>query len=129
MQLRRGPRAIALLLTGCVLFAGLAALRHEATVAHAHGALTGAAEHTHALAELHELSTTPHLHGRNVEAHADGACTLLAALDHSTILTRATCHDAAPRPIIQVAQLAVTLTPLAHALYRLAPKTSPPAIV
>jgi len=130
IQLRRGRRAIALLLAGCVVFAGLAALRHETTVAHVHGALTGELAHAHALADYHELATTPHLHGRNVDAnHETGACALLAALDHATILpgSPAASTAALPAPLALVAILLPE--PPALALYRLAPKTSPPAIV
>jgi hypothetical protein len=123
-------RAIALLLTCCVLLAGIAALRHEAKVAHVRDARSGRLQHAHALADFHELSTTPHLHGRNVDAdHEAGGCTLLAALEHSTIMA-----PAAPSGLIaQVATHATTplvaLEPPALALYLLAPKTSPPAIV
>lgn len=129
MQQRRGRRAIALLLAGCVVLSGLAALRHESTVAHVYGALSGELEHAHELADFHELSTTPHLHGRSVDAHGDaGACALLAALDHSTIVSGSPTDSTAPRPA------AVTTIPLfaferpTLALYRLAPKTSPPAL-
>ncbi len=128
MQLRRSRRAIALLLAGCVVFAGLAALRHETAVAHVRGALTGELEHAHALADYHELSTTPHLHGRDVDAHAEaGACHLLAALDHSTILPGSPLTSSTVRPLAVTAVLPFALEPPARAVYRLAPKTSPPA--
>jgi len=129
MQLRRGRRSISLPLSVCFVFSGLAAVRHETTVAHVRGALTGELHHAHELADYHELSTTPHLHGRDVDAHAEASvCSLLAALDHSTIVTGSPCHDAAPQATVAVAQLAAPPPPLAHALYRLAPKTSPPAL-
>lgn len=129
-QLTRGRRAIALLLAGCVVFAGLAALRHETTVAHVHGALTGELEHAHALADFHELSTTPHLHGRNVETGTDtGACTLLASLDHATILPGSPAASTGAQPAAIVAIAILPFDPPARALYRLAPKTSPPATV
>ncbi len=129
IQLRRGRRAIALLLAGCVVFAGLAALRHETTVAHVHGALTGELEHAHALADYHELSTTPHLHDRNVDAnHETGACALLAALDHATILPGSFLGSPASQAVALTTTLVLALEPPAFALYRLAPKTSPPSV-
>lgn len=127
MQVRRGRRAIALLLAGCVVLSGLAALRHETAVAHVRGALTGELEHAHELAEFHEDSTTPHLHGRNIDAHAEGACALLAALDHATILPAAVLAATAAHPVAVVTVEPLALDAPALALYRLAPKTSPPA--
>jgi hypothetical protein len=116
-------------LAGCVVFAGLAALRHETTVAHVHGALSGELEHAHELADFHELSTTPHLHGRSVDAHGEtGACALLAALDHATILPGAPAGSTAARPAAVTTPPWFALAPPALALYRLAPKTSPPAV-
>jgi len=127
-QLRRGRRAIALMLAGCVVFAGLAALRHETTVAHVHGAQTGELAHAHALADYHELSTTPHLHGRDVDAHHEaGRCALLAALDHSTILTCSPTASAVARPSAVPSLAHPPQAPPSFARYRLAPKTSPPA--
>lgn len=129
MQLRRGRRAIALLLAGCVVLSGLVLLNHQTTVAHVHGALSGELEHAHALADYHELSTTPHLHGRDVDAHAEaGVCGLLAALDHATILAGSLGDATATQPASGAALPAFTLDPPALALYRLAPKTSPPAL-
>lgn len=130
IQLRRGRCAIALLLAGCVVFAGLAALRHETTVAHVHGALTGELAHAHALADYHELSTTPHLHDRNVEAGSEvGGCALLAALDHATILPGSSPDSPASLAAALTTMLVLALEPPALALYRLAPKTSPPVVV
>lgn len=129
MQLRRGRRAIALVLAGCVVLSGLAALRHETTVAHVHGALSGELEHAHELADFHELSTTPHLHGRSDDAHVEaGACALLAALDHATILPGSPAAATAALPVAVTTLAVVTPETPALALYRLAPKTSPPAL-
>ena len=129
MQLRRGRRAIALLLAACVVLSGLAALSHETTVAHVHGAVSGELEHAHELADFHELSTTPHLHGRSVEAHGDaGACSLLAALDHATIVPAAAGGVTIAPPAAATTTPKFAFEPPALALYRLAPKTSPPAL-
>ncbi len=129
MQVGRGRSAIALLLATCVLLSGVFLLRHETAVAHVRGALTGDLQHAHELAEFHELSTTPHLHGRNVDAHGEGACALLAALDHATIVPAAPAGATAPQP---ATIFAVEIRPFdapPRALYRLAPKTSPPATI
>lgn len=129
MQLRRGRRALALLLAGCVVLSGLFLLRHQATVAHVHGALSGELEHAHALADYHELSTTPHLHGRDVDAHEEtGVCALTAALDNVSIIPGSPADAADVGPLVVADQAAITLDPPALALYRLAPKTSPPAL-
>jgi len=130
MQPGRGRRAIALLLAGCVVLSGLVALRHEASVAHVQDALTGELQHAHALADFHEQSTTPHLHGRNVETGTEtGACELLAALDHATILPTTPAASTAAQLTATVAVAILPFDPPARALYRLAPKTSPPATI
>lgn len=129
MQLRRGRRAIALLLAGCVVLSGLAALRHESAVAHVRDGSTGQLQHTHALAEFHEQSTTPHLHGRNVDSDADGSCDLLAALDHATIVPGSALWPTATQPASIISVVLLPFDAPARALYRLAPKTSPPATV
>lgn len=129
LQLRRGRRAIALLLAGCVVLSGLVLLSHQTTVAHVHGAVSGELEHAHALADYHELSTTPHLHGRDVDAHAEsGVCGLIAALDHASIIASSFGAATAVQPAMVASLPAFTLDAPAHALYRLAPKTSPPAL-
>ena len=129
LQLRRGRGAIALLLASCVVLSGLFLLRHQATVAHVHGALSGALEHAHALADHHELSTTPHLHGREVDAHGElGVCALIAALDHAVILASTPTAATATQPVAVATGPSVALDSPARALYRLAPKTSPPTL-
>ncbi|MBA3456767.1 MAG: hypothetical protein H0T42_27005 [Deltaproteobacteria bacterium] len=129
MQLRRGRRAIALLLAGCVVLSGLVALRHASAVAHVHGAGSGELEHAHELADFHENSTTPHLHGRSVDAHAHaGVCSLLAANDQTTILPGCPGDATSVQPIAITTTPRFALEPPALARYRLAPKTSPPAL-
>lgn len=128
MQDGRGRRAIALVAACCLVLAGLFALRHEAEVAHVREALTGALAHAHELAEHHEHSATPHLHGRDVEAHAEaGACALLAALEHATILAGSPATAAAQPAWIALAPPTPITAAQARPLYLLAPKTSPPA--
>lgn len=123
-------RALSILTAACLLLGGLFALRHETSVAHVRGALSGELEHAHALAEHHTQDAVPHLHGRDVEEHGEGgACALLAALDHSTVVLEAPATEVAAQSseLITIPVVAVELT--ARARYRLAPKTSPPARV
>jgi hypothetical protein len=122
-------RALAVLTASCILLAGLCALRHEANVAHVRDRLTGQLQHAHALAEHHAHDATPHLHGREVDAHGDtGGCALLGVLDHATILPTAIAiaDDLIDEGRTTAALVDVSSPALAR--YRLAPKTSPPAI-
>lgn len=123
-------RSLSILTAACLLLGGLFALRHETSVAHVRGALSGELEHAHALAEHHTHDAVPHLHGRDVEDHGEGgACALLAALDHSTILADSVTTEVSAQPTAVLAVARLALEPSAFALYRLAPKTSPPALV
>jgi hypothetical protein len=130
MQHRRPrARAIAILAAGAMLLAGLLAMRHETMVAHVRDHATGAVHHAHELAEHHaqELDGTPaHVHRSETPAHEEsGGCALHQGLESSTILASAP-HVVA----LQQASLSAaleTVTPVAEAVYRLAPKTSPPA--
>jgi hypothetical protein len=122
-------RCLAIGLAAMVVLVQLFALHHEAAVAHAQVARTGAYVHAQALGEYHQLSAASHLHSTDGAPHDDnGACTLLSALDHSTIAPDAFALFASAAPIShaisqQPIARAVVCTPL-HA----APKTSPPAL-
>jgi hypothetical protein len=128
---RRTARAIAILAAGAMLLVGLLALRHETLVAHVRDRATGAVRHAQALAELHaqrdDAAAPPHLHGLDVEHRDTGSCPLRAGLEASTILPStpplAAAHVATTTVTSYIAQ-----TPVARARYRLAPKTSPPAL-
>ncbi|MDB4961802.1 MAG: hypothetical protein JWP01_1801 [Myxococcales bacterium] len=125
----RLQRAIALVVASCILFAGFAELRHETSVVHVRDAIHGELQHAHALADFHELSTTPHLHNRDVNAeHEAGSCALLAALGYSTIVGGQPRAAVTLDAIAIVDAIVITLEPPALELYLLAPKTSPPTI-
>lgn len=136
MQVDRLPRrlrarAIAILATGAMLLAGLLAMRHETTVAHVRDHATGAVHHAHELAEHHaqELDGTPaHVHRSDTPAHEEpGGCPLHQGLEASTILPSAPPAIALHHGSLALATALETVTPLTKAVYRLAPKTSPPA--
>jgi hypothetical protein len=112
-----------------MLLAGLLAMRHETVVAHVRDHSTGALHHAHELADRHEDSTTPHLHGRDVEAHDESsACALLAGIQKSTVLP-STARMVIAQPAVAVDIVTVVdAMPVVEAVYRLAPKMSPPAL-
>lgn len=115
-------------LAASIVLVQLLALHHEAAVAHTEVARTGAFVHAQALGEHHEASETSHLHSTNGAPHEDnGACTLLSALDHSTVVpkTSALLVSHAPTTKLIVAQPAAPPV-LSARLLRIAPKTSPP---
>jgi hypothetical protein len=128
MQERRSYRAVAALSAAVLLFIGLLGARHEAEVAHVRDQ-RGDLVHAQELADHHHSGPTAHLHSRDDHDHAPGACMLLAALHASAVASRppaaivaaVVAHDIAAPPIAAV-----------HggiAGYRLAPKTSPPALI
>ncbi|MDX2090894.1 MAG: hypothetical protein SFX73_23745 [Kofleriaceae bacterium] len=123
-------RAVSIIAACTMVLAGMLALRHETAVAHVRDHATGTLHHAHALADHHEQghepSTPPHLHRRHVEAHAEGNCCALLGLQKSTVLP-STAHMGTARPAVTLAIVTVVdTTPSARAVYRLAPKTSPP---
>jgi hypothetical protein len=127
MQELRSYRAVAALSAALLLFVGLLGARHEAEVAHVRDQ-RGDLVHAQELADHHHSGPAAHLHGRADHDHAPGACALLAALHASAV---------APRPpavvVASVAEHDLAAPPIAAphggiAGYRLAPKTSPPAL-
>jgi hypothetical protein len=124
----RKSRAIAIFAAACVLLAHLISLRHETTVAHVRDSV-GAMEHAHELAEYHETSTTPHLHGNGAEDHADlGPCALLVGLEQSTVLSSPPALAASIAAYAVVVELAPLQTAGGVSILAFAPKTSPPSI-
>jgi|SRR5688572_4343798 ABC-type nickel/cobalt efflux system permease component RcnA len=124
MQMQK--RAVALATALMLVCVGLVARWHETEVAHAHEQ-SGRVIHAQELADHHEHSSTDHLHGSAADGHV-GDCALLAMAHDSSVL-------AAP---IVLATRAGALAPIVSrdavtwhttlAAYRLAPKTSPPAV-
>lgn len=126
LQVRlRGVAAItALMFVAC----SLAALRHEATTAHVRDSV-GHYQHAPSLAGDHASDTGSDIHAqRHAENHGD--CALMTALHQA-----ASADVSAPGLHLVIrAAFALDATPsAAHAVardvYRLAPKTSPPAQV
>lgn len=128
LQERRSRRVIAALGAAFLLLVGILGARHEAEVAHARDRL-GNFVHGQALTEHHEEGPTSDMHGRTAHRHAAGPCALLAALHAPAVW--------AQPPAAPVAALAVRENPAPRAAavhgriagYRLAPKTSPPALI
>jgi hypothetical protein len=119
---------VAALSAAFLLVVGLLSARHEAEVAHVRDQ-KGDFVHGQALAEHHESGPTADMHSRAAHRHAAGACALLASLHAPAVGSRppattpllAAVHEIAAPPVIAV-----------HggiAAYRLAPKTSPPALI
>ncbi|HSK04467.1 MAG TPA: hypothetical protein VK932_24600 [Kofleriaceae bacterium] len=128
MQERRSYRAAAALSAALLLFVGLLGARHEAEVAHVRDQ-RGDLVHAQELADHHHSGSAAHLHGRADHGHAPGACALLAALHASAVAPR---PPAAVVAALVAYDLAAPLTAAVHggiAGYRLAPKTSPPALI
>jgi hypothetical protein len=127
MQERRLRRAAAALSAVLLVAVGLLGARHGAEVAHVRDQ-KGDLVHAQELADHHQTGPAAHLHARDDHAHAPGACALLAFLHAPAVaarppgaaLTLAVAHDLGAPPVAAVHT--------AIAGYRLAPKTSPPAL-
>jgi hypothetical protein len=105
---------------------GLLAQRHEAETAHAREH-SGRVVHAQALADHHEASPAAHLHGRDGHGHA-GDCSLLA-MAHERLVVSSHVLSAAATTAIALIEAAASHDSVATiATYRLAPKTSPPAV-
>lgn len=128
---RLRARAIAILATGAMLLAGLLAMRHETMVAHVRDHASGAVHHAHELAEHHaqELDGAPsHVHRSDTPVHEEPGGCLLHQGEVSTILPSAPPTVALSHASLVAPVVLVTVMPVAEAVYRLAPKTSPPAL-
>jgi hypothetical protein len=128
MQERRSRRAVAALSAALLIVIGLLGARHEASVAHVRDQ-KGDLVHAQELADHHKTGPAAHMHGREDHAHASGACALLAFLHAPAVAARppgaalvlAVAHELGA-PAIAAAHVTI-------AGYRLAPKTSPPALI
>ena len=128
----RGRRVSAAVAAFALVFASLLGMVHEATTSHVR-----CAEHGE-LVDSDRLPATSALAGpardtiasaqRSAHASGDVHCLLASALRQSRIAPRPPTVAAA---IVQIAELATAPPPAARAtstsLYRIAPKTSPPA--
>ena len=122
MQLR-GRRAIAIAACAWLVLAGLLGLRHEADVAHV---VDGRGAFVHAVRAIgHRAARAEHLHERAAGDRGDD-CSLAAALRQPGV-TRAAIALVPARSVPRaLAAPAARATTIAAAIYRLAPKTSPP---
>ena len=117
-------RAVAIATALSLLCVGLLARWHEGDAAHA-TEHSGRVVHAQELDGHHELSTSAHLHGREVHSHA-GDCTLLA-MGNAPIAVASLFVIATP--VEAITPLSIGELRAWHATlpaYRLAPKTSPP---
>ncbi|MDQ3370716.1 MAG: hypothetical protein M3680_35310 [Myxococcota bacterium] len=100
--------------------------RHQAEVAHVRDT-AGQIVHGHELADHHATSPIAHLHGRADHGHSS-TCALLANL-HTPIAVPASVATVAALSHASEVIAAIAPAPSATiASYRLAPKTSPPAL-
>ncbi|MBA3821745.1 MAG: hypothetical protein H0X17_22870 [Deltaproteobacteria bacterium] len=109
-----------------LLGVGWMGARHQAEVAHVRDT-AGRIVHGHELADHHATSSTAHLHGRADHGHSS-TCALLANL-HAPIAFPA--GVATVSTVSHASEIAVAIAPAPSATiasYRLAPKTSPPAL-
>jgi hypothetical protein len=128
MQERRSRRAVAALGAVLLVVVGWFGARHEAEVAHVRDQ-RGALVHAYELADHHGADSTAHLHGRNDHAHAAGACALLAVVHAPAMAARGPAPVAVPAIACAPRTPPVAAVRAAIAGYRLAPKTSPPALI
>ncbi len=120
VQLRRGGSAVAIAL---LVLAQLGALSHAAVVQHVrcatHGELIEAAEvDTHSTGDVRLVGARP-------GAGSDEHCELAAALHHATTAT-ASAPSITQQPQVATIAPAPLDTFARAAIYRFAPKTSPP---
>jgi len=119
-------RAVSAVIAACLVVASLLALHHEATVAHVRDRATGELVHARHLAERHHASPIPHIHGRASDDDDDDACPLTGAMHHGAVVDHAVVTAALGQT--QIASVCGDwLGGVVARLYRLAPKTSPPA--
>jgi hypothetical protein len=126
LQLRR--KTLAALIGVWLVACGFLARQHEATVAHAVERATGQLVHAERLSGHHDSNSIPDVHDRGV-GHADHDVCLEAALLRTAALSHGDIPVVAgvsPSPVI-VEQVRASGEDASRRVYRLAPKTSPPA--
>jgi hypothetical protein len=126
LQLR--PRGVAAITALVFLVCSFLAMRHEATVAHAR---TAAGGYVHA-SELagHHVGTDSDIHAQRDPQSDTGDCALLTSFHQAArapLAAPAVVVLAVASSTVEAAAPSVELSALA--VYRLAPKTSPPATV
>jgi hypothetical protein len=128
MQERRSRRAVAALSAALLIVVGLLGARHEAEVAHVRDR-RGDFVHAQKLVDHHEVGPVAHMHSSEEHRHAPGPCALLAALHGSAVSSRPPAAIAALPAAHDLGAPLIAAVHGAIAGYRLAPKTSPPALI
>ena len=128
LQERRSRRAVAALSAAFLLVVGLLGARHEAEVAHVRDQ-KGDLVHGQELAEHHEAGPTADMHSREAHGHAAGACALLASLHAPAVSARPPAAVIASAGTQEICAPPIAAVHGGIAGYRLAPKTSPPALI
>jgi len=128
VQERRSRRAVAALSAALLMAVGLLGARHAAEVAHVRDR-KGDFVHAQKLADHHEVGPAAHMHSSEEHRHAAGACALLAVLHGSAVSSRPPAVIAAPATARDLGTPPIAAVHGAIAGYRLAPKTSPPALI
>jgi hypothetical protein len=122
------PRGVAAITALCFVVCGVLAMRHEASTAHVRN-VAGGYVHARTLAGNH-AGHDADIHGQRHPDAETGDCALL-----TTFHQAASAHITPPALIAAAATVTIpdlvrrATAPGAAAVYRLAPKTSPPATV
>ncbi len=125
MRLHMRSRRVAAITALWLVMCGVLAMRHEASTAHVVGR-TGLFVHGKALIGAHTGHDSDVHSQRNPEADA-GECAVLTASHQAACAEIAAPHTVAAAATIESQSAPrVALAPTATAVYRLAPKTSPP---
>lgn len=127
MQERRSTRAVAALAAAILILVGWLRIHHQADVAHVSDG-AGHVTHALALAEPHKADRSEHLHGQAPQERAPEACALLA-ISLVRIVPAAAVPVSSWIIVDAVRAPPIAAAPRALVVYRIAPKTSPPARV
>lgn len=129
--MRAGRRVRAALTAAMFVAASLLGVLHEATTAHvrcaAHGELVDSDAPVGVAAVVPAAHDTVDPAQPSSRAHGDEHCLLASALRASRIAARAPALAAAAATVDDIALIPPRAVPASAGLYRIAPKTSPPA--
>jgi hypothetical protein len=122
-------RIVALAAGVLFVVCGLLGQHHEATVVHVRDARTGALVHGEQVVGHHDQGVGSDIHAEDGPGDSDAApCAIAAALHQPSASVEALLAPTAPScEAVAARSIAVRAPPPRAAVYRLAPKTSPPA--
>jgi hypothetical protein len=109
------------------VLAGLLGMRHEATVAHVVDPITGEIHHASARQLERHAGTQSDYHTASPHDFGDDVCAISAALHQAIDLTTARATVVATTSWTTLVKITITQSTAIAVVYRLAPKTSPPA--